>query len=96
MTNSDRNAQAKFRRDATKVMSNHAEVVNMRLDKTEATVARAADAIEQQTQNLTTLSANIDRLERATTQMVPTNDAQRETVNSLIRMATMLIEQRAS
>jgi cell division protein FtsB len=96
MTNSDRNAQEKFRRDAINVMSNHAEVVNMRLDRTEQTVARAADAIEQQTQNLTTLSANVDRLERAITQMVSANDAQRETVNSLIRMATMLIEQRAS
>jgi cell division protein FtsB len=96
MTNSDRNAQAKFRRDAINVMANHAEVVNMRLDKTEQTVARAADAIEQQTINMATLSANVDRLERAITQMVSANEAQRETVNSLIRMATMLIEQRAS
>jgi chromosome segregation ATPase len=96
MTNSDHNAQAKFRRDAINVMTNHVELVNMRLDKTEATVARAADAIEQQTINLTTLSGNIDRLERAITQMVTANEAQRETVNSLIRMATMLIEQRAS
>jgi cell division protein FtsB len=37
----------------------------MRLDNTEATVARAADAVEQQTQNMTALTANVQRLERA-------------------------------
>lgn len=92
MTNSDRDIQAKFRRDAINVMASHSEVVNMRLDRTEQTVARAADAIEQQTINLTALSGNIDRLERAITQIVSANEAQRETVNSLIRLATTLVE----
>jgi cell division protein FtsB len=99
MTNSDRNTQAKFRRDAINVMSNHAEVVNMRLDKTEATVARATDAVEQQTQNMTALTANVQRLERAVSElagniglMVAENRSQRETVNNLIRLATTLVE----
>jgi cell division protein FtsB len=93
MTNSDRNAQTKFRRDAVNVMANHSEVVSMRLDKTEATVARAADAVKQQTQNMTALTANAQRLEKAISElasniasMVEENRSQRETVNNLIRL----------
>ncbi|MEO0769043.1 MAG: hypothetical protein AAFY72_06360 [Cyanobacteria bacterium J06649_4] len=102
MTNSDRSAQAKFRRDAINVMTNHAETVTMRLDRTEQTVARAADAVEKQTDNLTVLTANVERLERAITGlssnialMVEENRAQRETVNNLIRLATALVERQA-
>lgn len=96
MTNSDRSAQEKFRRDAINVMVNHSEIVRMRLDSTEKTVARAAAAIEQQTQNMSVLSANVERLERAISIMVAEGAAQRETVNNLIKLATALVAQRAS
>ncbi len=90
------NPEAKFRRDAINVMQTYSEVVAMRLDRTEQTVARAADAIEAQTSNIANLSANVDRLERAITLMVAENSAQRETVNNLIKLATALVQQRAS
>lgn len=96
MTNSDREVQAKFRRDAINLMANHAEIVSMRLDSTEKTVSRAAAAIEQQTQNMSVLSANVERLERAVSIMVAEGAAQRETVNNLIKLATALVAQRAS
>ena len=96
MTNSDRDIQAKFRRDAINVMSNHSEAVSMRLDRTEATVARSADSIDQLVESIKTQSHSIDRLERAVTQMVAEGQAQRETVNNLIKLATALVQQRAS
>lgn len=86
------NPEAEFRRRAIDVMANHAEAVSVRLDRTEQTVARLADAIEQQSSNVSTLSANVERLERAIMTMVAENTAQRETVNSLIRLATTLVE----
>ena len=86
------NPEAEFRRRAIDVMANHTEVVNVRLDRTEQTVSRLVDAIEQQSSNVSTLSANVERLERAISTMVAENAAQRETVNSLIRLATTLVE----
>ena len=96
MASNDRDIQAKFRRDAVNVMANHSEVVSMRLDRTEATVARSADLIEQLAEAIKTQSHSIDRLERAVTQMVAEGQAQRETVNNLIKLATALVQQRAS
>lgn len=90
------NPEAKFRRDAVNVMSAHADVVTMRLDRTEATVARAADSVERLITSIEAQSQNIDRLERAITLMVSENSAQRETVNNLIKLATALVQQRAS
>jgi hypothetical protein len=65
----------------------------MRLDKTEATVARAADAAKQQTENMKALTVNVQRLERSGSElasniasMVEENRSQRETVNNLIRL----------
>ena len=94
--NDPRNPEAKFRRDAISVMANHSEVVGMRLDKTEQTVARAADAIDQLAAAITAQTQNIGRLERGISQMVAENVAQRETVNNLIKLATALVQQRAS
>ena len=103
MNEPDRSIEAKFRRDVLNVMSNHSEVVGIRLDATEKTVARAADAIEAQTANIDRLTSailaqkeSIDRLERAVITMVSENAAQRETANNLIRLCTALVEQRAS
>ena len=96
MTSSDRDIQAKFRRDAINVMTNHSEVVSMRLDRTEATVARSADLIEQLAEAIKTQSHSIDRLERGISQMVAEMASQRETVNNLIKLATALVQQRAS
>ena len=90
------NAESKFRRDALTAMANHAESVTMRLDRTESTVAALANAVQQQADNLTVLSANVARMERGISQMVAEAAAQRETVNNLIRLATALVEQRAS
>lgn len=94
MTN--RNPEAQFRRQALDVMANHSETVNARLDRTEEAVSRAAEAIEKQSVNITNLSANVERLERAITLMVAENSAQRETVNNLIKLATALVAQKAS
>lgn len=91
-----RQPDAKFRRDAINVMTGSAEVVSMRLGKTEQTVSRAADAIEQQTVNISNFTANVDRLERVITLVVAENSAQRETVHNLIKLATALVNQRAS
>lgn len=77
-------------------MTSSTEVVSMRLDKTEATAARAADAIEQQTQNIAALSGTVERLERGISQVVAEMSSQRETVNNLIKLATALVNQRAS
>lgn len=96
MTNSDRTAQAKFRRDAIAVMTNHSELVSMRLDRTEETVSRSADSIDQLVEVVKAQSHNIDRLERGISQMVAESVAQRETVNNLIKLATALVNQRAS
>jgi len=95
MTNSDRSMQAKFRRDAINVMTSSAEAVSMRLDKTEQTVARSADSIDQLVEVVKAQSANIDRLERGISQMVAEMSSQRETVNNLIKLATALVNQRA-
>ena len=92
----DRNAEDKFRRDALNVINASTEVVSLRLDRTEQTVARLADAVEKQAENLDTLSANVARLERGISQMVAESAAQRETVNNLIKLATALVDQRAS
>ena len=103
MTQSERQIQDKFRRDALSVMSNHAEAVSLRLDQTEQTVSMAASAIAAQGENIDKLIAaigaqkeSIDRLERAITIMVRENAAQREMAGGLIKLATMLVEQRAS
>ena len=101
MTN--QNPEAQFRRRAIDVMTNHADLVSQRLDKTEATIARAADAVEQQSQNVAVLTANVERLERAVTGltsnialMVEEGRSQREMMNNLIKLATALVQQRAS
>ena len=108
MTN--RNPEAQFRKRAIDVMASHSEVVSARLDKTEKTVNRLAEAIEQQTTNIANLSANVERLERSVTGlsvdmrqltsnislMVEENRSQRETMNSLIKLATTLVEKQAS
>ncbi|MEN8447047.1 MAG: hypothetical protein ABG776_18775 [Cyanobacteria bacterium J06555_13] len=88
--------EAKFRRDAVAVMSNHAEAVTLRLDRTEKAVADLTSAVQQQAQNLSELSANVARMERGISQIVAENAAQRETVNNLIKLCTTLVEQRAS
>ena len=97
------NPEAEFRRRAIDLVTKDGEAVRMRLDKTEQTVARAADVVEQQSQNMTTLTANVERLERAVTGlssnialMVEENRGQRETVDNLIKLATALVNQRAS
>ena len=90
------NEEATFRRRALDLIANDGEAVRLRLDKTEQTASRLADAVEQQAVNISNLSANVNRLERAVTQLVAENAAQRETVNSLIKLATKLVEQRAS
>lgn len=85
MTNADRTAQQKFRRDAINVMTTQTEVVTMRLDRTEATVARSADSVEQLVQAITAQSASLDRLERAVTDMVAGINAQRETMHQMMQ-----------
>ena len=94
MTN--RNPDAEFRRRALDIIANDGEAVRQRLDKTEKTVARAADSIGQLTTAITAQSVNIDRLERGISQMVAESAAQRETINNLIKLATALVNERAS
>ena len=98
MTNPD----AKFRRDALNVMSNHAESVTLRLDRTEKATADNTEAIKQigekidrLTSSIQAQSQNIGRLERAVTEMVAGINSQRATVDSLIKLATKLVDQRA-
>lgn len=97
------NPEAQFRRRAIDAMANHADTVNNRLDRIEATVARTADNVAELTANIQTQSANMERLERAVIGLtsdirliVEENRSQRETVNNLIKLATVAIEQRAS
>lgn len=88
-------AEAKFRCDALTVMGNHAEVVNMRLDRTEQTVSRLANSVEKQVENIdqlgnrvSSLMSAIERLEYGVSAMVEEGRAQRETANNLIRLVT--------
>ena len=97
------NPESEFRRRAIDLVTKDGEAVRSRLNQTEATVSRAADVVEQQSQNMTELTANVERLERAVTGlssnialMVEENRSQRETVNNLIKLATALVNQRAS
>ena len=91
-----RNPEAEFRRRALDIISNDGEAVRLRLDKTEETVARAADSIDKLTAAIGAQSVNIDRLERGISQMVAEMASQRETVNNLIKLATALVNQGAS
>jgi len=100
MTNG--NPEAPFRRRALDVISADNETVRLRLDKTEATVARIADAVEAQTVAIANQSANMELLERAViglTQdrrlIVEENRSQRQTVDNPIKLATALVNQRA-
>ena len=91
-----RNPEAEFRRRAIDLITNDGEAVRLRLDKTEQTVARSADSIDQLVVAVNAQSVNIDRLERGISQMVAEMASQRETVNNLIKLATALVNQRAS
>lgn len=88
MTNPD----AKFRRDTLNTMSSYAESTNLRLDRTEQALSRLIDGISELTVSVKAQTANMDRLERAVLRMVETNEQQRETVNSLIKLCTTLVE----
>lgn len=90
------NPESEFRRRAIDIVTKDGEAVRSRLDQTEATVARAADSIAQLTEAIQAQSANIDRLERGITQMIAEMASQRETVNNLIKLATALVNQKAS
>lgn len=90
------NPEAEFRRRALDIIANDGEAVRMRLDKTEQTVARSADSIDQLTTAIVNQSGNVDRLERGISQMVAEMSSQRETINNLIKLATALVNERAS
>lgn len=91
-------------------MTTHSKIVSDRLNPTEETVARAADAINKLTAAITAQSENVGRLERGISKLVGNsrplsdnialmteeNKAQHETVDNLIKPATVLVRQRAS
>ncbi|MEL7520011.1 MAG: hypothetical protein AAGJ80_00075 [Cyanobacteria bacterium J06553_1] len=65
-------------------------------NSTEQTVARLADAIAAQSNNLASLSASVERLERGISAMVEEGRSQREVMNNLIKLCTSLVERQAS
>ena len=70
--------------------------VNARLDRLETVVTRTADNVSELTESIKAQSSNIERLERVIALMVAESTAQRETVNNLIKLATTLVNQKAS
>jgi hypothetical protein len=61
----------------------------------EESITRLIDGIGELTASVKAQTANMDRLERAVLRMVETNEQQRETVNSLIKLCTALVEKAA-
>ena len=97
------NAEAKFRQNALNIINQSTELVSMRLDKTEETVAKLADTVEKQAENIDRLGDRIEaltsateRLERGISAMVEEGKSQRETVNNLIKLCTALVNREAS
>ena len=78
------NPESQFRRRAIDTMASYADTTNERLDRTEATVARAADSIDKLTDAIAAQSQNIGRLERGITQMVVESAAQRESIEQMV------------
>lgn len=85
------NPEASFRANAVRTMQSHAEVVAMRLDRTEAAtganteaIAQLGTKIDQLTSSIEAQGQNIGRLERAVTEMVAGINAQRQTMQQML------------
>ena len=98
-----RNPEAKFRSNVLEAISRIGDTVNGRLNGNESAIAANTEMIgelgakiDRLTSSIEAQTQNIGRLERGISQMVAESQAQRETVNNLIKLATALVQQRAS